>query len=120
MLGKYLQLIQQIQHQTLLIKSKAMQEDNWKYIKEFIQMTLESIQLKLDKESIDFVSHYINHDEYEMAFEGLFIEIMKLAKAPKIDFIESKKVGELLKLDEESVFDFEFWEKFEEYIKRNG
>ena len=74
-----------------------MQEDNWKYIKEFIQRILKSVQLKLDKESVDSVNHYINHDEYEMAFEGLFLEIMKLDKIPKIDLMESKEVGELLK-----------------------
>ena len=96
-----------------------MHKDNWVYIKEFIQMILKTVQLNLDKETVDSVNYYINHDEYEMAFEGLFLEIMKTEQVPKIDLIECKEVGELLKLNEESVFDFEFWEKFEEYINRN-
>lgn len=97
-----------------------MQQDNWKYIREFIQSILKTVQPKLDKETVDSVNHYIDHDEYEMAFEGLFLEIMKLNKAPKIDLLKVKEVGELLKLHEESIFDFEFWKKLEEYINKHA
>lgn len=79
-----------------------------------------SVRSKLDAKSIKFVEHYIKHAEYEMAFEGLFIEIMKIEDVPKIDLIKSRKVAKLLKLDEESVFDDGFWNKFEQYILENS
>jgi hypothetical protein len=94
-----------------------MKNDICKNIKEFIQLVLKLVESKLDNESIDYVNHYINHDEYEMAFEGLFLEIMKFEKIPEIDFLKSKEIGELLKLDEESVFDFDFWNKFKYYLE---
>lgn len=94
-----------------------MEKSTWEYIKEFIQSTLTIVQFELDQESIDSVNHYLENDEYEMAFEGLFLEIMKLERNLKIDLKKSKEIAELLKLNEESVFDFDFWKKFESYIK---
>lgn len=85
-----------------------------------MQIILKTVHSKLDKEAIDFVQHYIEHDEYEMAFEGLFIEIMKLEEIPKIDLFKSKEIGKSLKMNEESVFDFDFWNKFDNYVKENG
>jgi len=97
-----------------------MQDENWRYVEEYIRNLLSLVQSKLGEESVESVNHYLNHDEYEMAFEGLFLEIMKLEEIPKVDLTESKKVGKFLKLNEESVFDFEFWEKFEIYVKQNN
>jgi len=45
---------------------------------------------------------------------------MKIEDVPKIDLIKSRKVAKLLKLDEESVFDDGFWNKFEQYILENS
>src|SRR5690606_38890134 len=118
MQGKFQQLIQRTQYLTL-IRIKLMQEENWKYVNEFIHLTLKTVQQQLDKESIDSVYHYLDHDEFEMAFEGLFLEIMRLERIPEIDLLKSKQVGKLLKLNEESVFDYNFWEKFDNYVKGN-
>jgi len=46
--------------------------------KDFISNILLRVRSELDDESIKTVEHYIQYDEYEMAFEVLFIEIMKL------------------------------------------
>ena len=92
----------------------------WNSIKNYIISVLETVKTNLDQESIDSVKHYLDHEEYEMAFEGLFIEIMKLNSRPNIDFIEGRKFGKLLKLDEESVFDFNFWRQFENYCLANN
>lgn len=93
-------------------------KEKWIYIKEFIENVSNEIKPQLTKSSIDSVSHYLRHDEYEMAFEILFLGIMDLKDISNIDFLESKKVGKLLKLHEESVFDFDFWNKFEEFIRQ--
>jgi len=97
-----------------------MQDENWKYTKEYIQHILSLVQPKLNNDSFESVNHYLKYDEYEMAFEGLFLEIMKMQEIPKIDFYKSREIGEFLKLNEESVFDFEFWEKFENFLAINS
>jgi hypothetical protein len=88
------------------------------HVKKFIYSIIQKLNDKLDKESVVLLQHYLNHDEYEMAFEGLFIEIMKMSEAPKIDINRSKEIGRLLKLDEESIFEFDFWERFDNYTLR--
>jgi hypothetical protein len=67
----------------------------------------------LSIEEIREVEHYFNHSEYEMAFEGLLIELTKLGMYPKdFNFLEWKALGEHFNLDKESVFDESIWEKF--------
>jgi hypothetical protein len=97
-----------------------MENDIWTYIKKFIQSVLAIVHDKFDKESIDTVNHYVNHDEFEMAFEVLFIEVMKLRDIPSINFSEGEEIGKMLKLDEEVVFDPDFWSKFSTYIQKNN
>ena len=95
-----------------------MKNIDYKYVEEFVNSILEQLKNILDVDTVNFVQHYLNHDEYEMAFEGLFIEIMKLDKMPKIDFSKSKEIAEILMLDQDSVFDFEFWKKFNDYLEK--
>lgn len=74
----------------------------------------------LDEESINEVVHFYRYGEYEMALEGLLIEMMKVNKYPKN--FTAKLVNELAlyyRLNIESVFDYYFWEKFEKWISRN-
>ncbi len=60
-----------------------MENVDWNYILSFIKTTLKIVESKLNSKSIEMIEHYLNHDEYEMAFEILFIEIMKLEEVPK-------------------------------------
>jgi hypothetical protein len=89
---------------------------DWFYINDFIRKELDAAAPLLDPKTMTAVLHYLNHDEYEMAFEGLFIDIMQLKQRPNIDFEECLSVAKLLRLDQETVFDMHFWEKFEVYI----
>lgn len=57
------------------------------------------------------VKHYLACDEFEMAFEGIFLEIMQLEKVSNIDLRQGLKVGQSLKLNEGTVFDIKFWEE---------
>jgi hypothetical protein len=67
----------------------------------------------LSNEDIKEVKHYFNHSEYEIAFEGLLIELIKLEKYPKdFNFLEWKALGEHFKLDKEFVFDETIWKEF--------
>ncbi len=94
-------------------------EEFWLIAEKSIQTLLNKFTSLLDSESMDAVQYYIDRDEYEMAFEGLFIELMK-AKA-FIDKSEMElylKLGQDLGLDEDSVFDSNFWNKFKIYVEQ--
>lgn len=72
---------------------------------------------ELDKESVEEVMHFYSHGEYEMALEGLIIEMMKAQKYPKSYNMDV--LNELVlyyRLNIESVFDYYFWEKFTKWI----
>lgn len=60
-----------------------MKSNKLEIAEEFIRPIRNSVQPNLDKESIDAIKHYLEYGEYEMAFEGLFIEIMKLSLKPE-------------------------------------
>lgn len=73
----------------------------------------------LDRESVDEVMHFYNHGEYEMALEGLVIELIKVHKSPNC--LNLDMLNELVlhyRLNVESVFDYYFWEKFTKWISR--
>lgn len=74
----------------------------------------------LDKESVNEVMHFYRHGEYEMALEGLIIEMIKVQKYPKNRMADS--INDLVlyyRLNIESVFDYYFWEKFEKWISKD-
>jgi len=72
----------------------------------------------LCSEAVGEVRHYLEHDEPEMAFEGLFIELMQVGKIPEpVNKVCCIKLGEYLNLDAESVLDDDFWMKFNQFLK---
>lgn len=72
---------------------------------------------RLDPESFSAIQHYVEHDEYEMAFEGLFIELMGLKFfASNTDLSNYIELARNLGLDHDSVFDENFWPKFISFV----
>lgn len=93
-------------------------EIDYVLVKEKLLSVLDRYKDVLDGETLDSVEHFIAHDEYEMAYEGLFIELMKIHFNPSdIDMNIYLKIGEILNLDKESIFDSEFWAHLAEYVK---
>lgn len=72
----------------------------------------------LDEEAANEVMHFYKHGEYEMALEGLLIEMMKINEYPE-NFSRDKiiELAVYYRLNVESVFDHYFWEKFLKWIK---
>lgn len=95
-----------------------MKNDELEISDKFIRSIRNIVQSDLDTDSIDAVNHYLEYGEYEMALEGLFIEIMKLGRKPEIDYQKVIHVGKTLDLDKESVFDGAFWFKLFHYIEK--
>ena len=95
-----------------------MKEIDWKYIKESLEIILSLVDSKLEKHLIAHIEHYIKYDEFEMAFEVLFTEIIKLENISLIDYKKVEEIGKLLKLDKETVFDPDFWGSFISFINK--
>ena len=86
-----------------------------------ISVLINKFKYLLDKESIDMIKHYLDHSEYEMAFEGLFIELMNVnAVLTKTEIETYYNLGLKLELDKESVFDSNFWCNFMTYMKHTS
>lgn len=84
-----------------------------------IQGLLDRNASKLDSESIEAVQHYISHDEYEMAFEGLFIDLMALGEITSEENLATYvELGKKMALDQSTVFDGDFWSIFMRFVEK--
>lgn len=88
----------------------------WTEIKEYIEELLNESKDDFDNETINFIRHYLKHNELEMAFEALFIEIINLKKYVFLNTKKAKEIALILKLDKEPIYDFDFWKKFEGFL----
>jgi hypothetical protein len=71
----------------------------------------------LEKDKLDSIHHYIGVGELEIAFEGTMLCYMEQA----IVFTEGEKekiikYADILKLNEESVLENEFWKKLNRFL----
>ena len=92
--------------------------------KQKLENFIEKSKSVLSLEGLEGVAHYLNHGEYEMAYEGLVIELYTTGLYPSnFNFAEWKELGLAFELEKESVFDEEFWDKFnnwgQAYISEN-
>jgi hypothetical protein len=93
-----------------------MNEEQIEKAEFFIKQTLRNVGSYLDAQTIEAVEHYLENAEYEMAFEGLYIEIMANPSLCAMTHLnKSKDVGLLLKLDKHTAFDPNFWSNFMKY-----
>ncbi|TRC99622.1 hypothetical protein FJV76_16945 [Mesorhizobium sp. WSM4303] len=89
--------------------------EQFESIDHFIRTTLK--QANLGTETDRAVAHFLDAREFEMAFEGLFIDLFKSKRPPiALNLNECEAMARLLKLDENPTFDGDFWAKFETYI----
>lgn len=73
----------------------------------------------LDNESISEVMHFYVHGEYEMSLEGLMVEMIKGEKYPPNTSVNAIKELVLhYHLNTESVFCYNFWEVFLQWIEK--
>jgi hypothetical protein len=85
----------------------------WMSVRDRIEMLLRASTPQLNGDSIAFVRHRLDHDEYETALEGLCLSLTVLPDAVRriVDWDGCQALGRLLKLDVESVLDPGFWDK---------
>lgn len=90
-------------------------------IARLIRELLARNEAALDGESVTEIRHYLDHDEYEMAFEGLFLSLMargryEPAERPEVYLAWAERLG----LARESVFAADFWERLSRFLARGG
>jgi hypothetical protein len=83
-----------------------------------IGVIIQECRALLPPDAMDEVSHFFEHGELEMAFEGLLLELMKAdVVPPSYDYGEWCALAQDLGLNEDPVFDGHFWTKFEKWGK---
>jgi hypothetical protein len=94
-------------------------EINHNEIHKAISSLLDTYSDILDTDTYSEVMHYLQHGEYEMAFEGLFIDLINASfDVQKVDIEYYFNLGEKLNLNKESIFNHEFWNVFKNYIEK--
>ncbi|GGD66934.1 hypothetical protein CO662_28305 [Rhizobium anhuiense] len=93
---------------------RGQTSDDFEPIDQFVRSVMS--RADLDAESVEAIGLYLDNREYEMAFEGLFLELIKSRKTIKLNASECIGMARQLKLDKETVFDHQFWSKFETYL----
>ncbi len=94
-----------------------MTKNLYKKLKHYIALS-ESL---ISKHDLKEVQHFFEHGEYEMAFEGLVIELMIINKYPEqYNYQEWENIGLEFRLDKESVFDSELWNKFKKWGRKHS
>jgi len=90
----------------------------WSEVRRAILDLVEKSGSCLDESSVEAVKHYLNHDEYEMAFEGLLIDLMERGCGLNdVEWCRYIDIGKKMGLDKESVFDSAFWGKFSDFVR---
>ena len=75
----------------------------------------------ISQETIDAVHSYSDYGEYEMAVEGLLIDIMQMIPFPKsIRINDCVELAQRCHLDKETVFTQDFWGKFTDFATQHG
>ncbi|WP_298145032.1 hypothetical protein [Flavobacterium sp.] len=95
-----------------------MSEIDWTDIKHEFSLLLNLFAKNLDEPSLNEIEHFIKHDEYEMAFELLFLELFNKENLPHFDHKKVKNIALLLKVDQETVYDTDFWITFSKFINQ--
>lgn len=78
-------------------------------VREQILRLLRRHEHDLSAESKDAVEHFVGHDEYEIAFEGLCLDLIEGRLMTAEDIADCVVLGETLGLDEETVLRDDFW-----------
>jgi hypothetical protein len=84
-------------------------EENRERVTGFISQYLERAGNTIDKKGVEQIIHYLEHNEYEIAFEGLLLEIIE-SKVVLQEFKDAKNIALELGLDKDSVLIQ--WSKF--------
>jgi hypothetical protein len=86
---------------------------------EFLHSRLRAYADIVPPEGLDEINKWLHHDEYEMAFEGLALELMALGIEPdEAEAADWLRHGRALGLEAESMLDRDFARKLRRWTAR--
>lgn len=91
-------------------------ENTFEIAEKYINQLLDANSCIIDDAVVKHVKHYLHHNENEMAFELLVLEVIEHSKAVIWDSEKVLKCALFLELDKESVYDDNFFEKLVKYL----
>lgn len=94
-------------------------EPDWEHVRAESLAILEDCRDALGAETAKAVRHYLDHDEYEMAVEGLCLDLLA-RESPTVDWQRCLSLARRVGLDKVSVFDAEFWVKLSARAERDA
>ena len=80
-----------------------------------IQGLMTTHAASLGESTVQGVSHYLEHDEYEMALEGLCIDLMDNSVVG-VDWQRCIALATLLGLDKGTILDGDFWGRLNRHV----
>ena len=95
-----------------------MSDIDWFAVNREIKKYLEANRRLLTEDEKDGVRHYVAMDEYEMALELLCLALMKKPDSRLSDLEELVVLAKTLRLDEETIYDSDFWTNIHEELNR--
>jgi hypothetical protein len=88
-----------------------MAQENWTEIVAAIGELMATYKAHLARDGIEAVEHYLAHDEYELALEGLCLELLKSPALQRNDLLKCVELAKRLGLDREGILDADIWSK---------
>ena len=97
----------------------ANKECDWNKLVADIQLEIDANEKIIPLEHIRWIQHYLDHGEYSMAFEYLYLEIME--RTESVFFLGTEKAKDIalfFALDDENecMVDPKFWSKFQYFL----
>jgi hypothetical protein len=90
---------------------------DWQQLVTDIQSEINANKEKIPEDRIKCIQHYLDHDEYAMAFEFLYLEIIERNGATcTLGKEKAQKIALMLDLDKEMNYDQAFWKKFQKLV----
>lgn len=95
-----------------------MTSEKYNSLEAKVKDIVEAYSAEMLPQSLEYVQHYCNHAEIEMAFEIFCLKLIEqnisVSAEHKQQILELAK---LLNLDQESVFDQDFWSKIQKFFQ---
>lgn len=96
-----------------------MNEKELNAIRDYILHLHQQLKHAVRDDIAEGTLHYVNHDEYEMALEMILLGAMELDRCLPFNYKDATEVAKTLRLHEETVYDAEFWPRFEAFVAKN-
>ncbi|GAA0621241.1 hypothetical protein [Thalassospira tepidiphila] len=94
---------------------------DWNKLVSDIQSEIDANTTIIPSNHLDYIQHYLDHDEYSMAFEYLYLEIMEREDSHfTLGKEKALEIALFFGLDDENecMVDGKFWPKFKSFLER--